>query len=184
MVRRFALPLLWIFAWSPALAAESDTVRVNASRYEAVPESVAVSISFADPAQKDADLELLLADRLLIGGHEVIEAGGYNLMIEYDAPQRSDANKIFQLEGGTQRRGMDRMHMSLNFQLSEPEGATDTSLTQAWIALLDPAGKRVWEGVASTRRPKRRPFAAPEELLLPLIDRLGENVRGETVAPN
>lgn len=184
MVRRFALPLLWFFAWSPALAADADTVRLNASRYEAVPEGVAVSISFADPAQKDEDLELLLADRLLIGGHEVVEAGGYKLVIEYDAPQRGGDDKIFQLEGGTQRRGVDRMHMSFNFQLSEPEGASETSLTQAWIALLDPAGKRVWEGVASTRRPKRNPFAAPEELLLPLVDRLGENVRDETVAPN
>ncbi|MDA0704030.1 MAG: hypothetical protein O3A96_12465, partial [Proteobacteria bacterium] len=98
MVRRFALPLLWLFASAPALAADSDTVRVNASRYQAVPEGVAVSISFADPAQKDENLELLLADRLLIGGHEVIGTGGYNLVVDYDAPQRSEDDKTFQLE--------------------------------------------------------------------------------------
>ncbi|MDA0703111.1 MAG: hypothetical protein O3A96_07725, partial [Proteobacteria bacterium] len=97
----------------------------------------------------------------------------------FDSRRSDDA-----LEGGTERRGMDRMRMTFNFQLAEPEGASGTSLTQAWMALLDPAGKRVWEGVASTRRPRRNPFAAPEELLLPLVDRLGENVRDETVAPN
>lgn len=184
MIRRFALPFLWLLASAPALAADTDVVRVNASRYQPVPEGIAVSISFADPAQKDEDLELLLADRLLIGGHQVIGTGGYNLVVEYDAPQRSEDGKTFELEGGTERRGMDRMRMTLNFQLAEPEGATDTSLTQAWMALHDPAGKRIWEGVASTRRPKRNPFAAPEELLLPLIDRLGENARDETVEPN
>lgn len=184
MTRRFVLPLLCLFVSAPAPAAESDAVRVSASRYQPVPEGIAVSISFADPAQKDEDLELLLADRLLIGGYEVIATGGYNLVVEYDAPQRSDADKTFLLEGGTERRGMDRMRMTLNFRFAEPEGATDTSLTQAWMALHNPAGKRVWEGVASTRRPRRSPFAAPEVLLLPLIDRLGENAREETVTAN
>jgi hypothetical protein len=184
MTRRFALPLLWLLASAPALAAESDAVRVNASLYQPVPEGVSVSISFADPAQKDDDLKALLAERLLVEGYDMIEDGGYDLVIEYDAPQRSDENKVFHIDGGTERQGVDRMRMSFNFQLAEPEGSTDTSLTQAWMALHNPAGKRVWEGVASTRRPKRSPFASPEELLLPLIDRLGENARAETAAPN
>ncbi|MBT5415752.1 MAG: hypothetical protein HOH66_17295 [Rhodospirillaceae bacterium] len=184
MTRQFALALLVLAAVAPALAAESDSVRVNASRYQPVPDGVAVSIAFANPAQKDRDLETLLAERLLIGGHEVVEEGGYGLVVDYDAPQRNEENKTFHIEGGTDRRGMDRMRMSLNFQLSEPKGTSDTSLTQAWMALHDPTGKRIWEGVASTRRPKRAPFAAPEELLLPLVDRLGENIRGETVTPN
>ena len=183
MTRRFALSLLLIVAFAAAVAQEAPSVRVNASSYRAVPGAVAVRIAFADPAQKDEYLEALIAERLEADGYQVVEEGGYRLVADYDAPQRSDDNKTFRLEGGTERRGMDRLKMILNFQLSEPGGASGTSLTQAWMALEDPTGKRVWEGVASTRRPRHSPFAAPEDLLLPLVDRLGETVRGENVSP-
>ncbi len=57
----------------------------------------------------------------------MIGTGGYNLVVDYDVPQRSEDDKTFQLEGGTERRGMDRMRMTFNFQLAEPEGASGTS---------------------------------------------------------
>ena len=75
MTRQFALALLVLAAVAPALAAESDSVRVNASRYQPVPDGVAVSIAFANPAQKDRDLETLLAERLLIDWDR--EAGNF-----------------------------------------------------------------------------------------------------------
>jgi len=179
-----AATLFLILLAPVAMAAEGgrEEAMLYASAYAEMPADAAVTIVFRRESAINEDLRPVVAEGLERHGIVVDLGAALTLTVDTDIAAMSGGQGPLAIEGRAGSSGVDSLRFDLQMPLGRIGGEPSRRRYRVDLSLGETGAAPLWRATAIAHVTGSRAFSLAARLLKSLLDRLGENARGERLA--
>lgn len=182
MIRRAVFLLLLLAPAATAAEGVREEAMLYASAYAAMPAGAAVAIAFRRESAINEDLRSVVAEGLEAHGLRVEAGAVLTLTIDTDIAAVPGSGGPLGIQGRAGSGGLDSLRFDLQMPLGSLGSQPSRRRYRVDLSLGEAGANPVWKATAIAQVTGSRAFSLAARLVESLLDRLGENARGERLA--